>query len=145
MERSLDVLERTDELIERGAPTLPPPWSYGGCWVDNKYGRILQNMNADSTTMTIETCVGACKAGGYSIAGLEYSTQCFCGNNIIQNGALAAADSNCAMTCGGNAGEICGGPNLMSIYNSSKIVVLQPPVPQKTGLPGSWTYSGCIT
>ncbi|MCJ1355382.1 MAG: hypothetical protein MMC33_005373 [Icmadophila ericetorum] len=150
LEQALDIVERSPAVLERRAKAatpsdLPPPWSYGGCWVDNAYGRILATESADNTTMTIESCVGACKAAGYSIAGIEYSTQCFCGNNVIQNGTLASADSDCAMTCGGNQNEICGGPNLMSIYNSSTIVVLAPPVAQTTALPGSWTYSGCIT
>ena len=33
----------------------------------------------------------------------------------------------------------------MSIYSSGTLKVIQPPAAQTTGLPGSWTYKGCIT
>jgi len=31
----------------------------------------------DADTMTVESCLTACKAGGYSIAGLEYASECY--------------------------------------------------------------------
>ena len=108
-------------------------------------GRILANQQAGGTTLTTESCIAACTAAGYSIAGTEYSTQCFCGNNIIEGGALANQDTDCAMTCGGNSSEICGGPNRMSIWSNQTVTVLQPPSAQTANLPGSWSYAGCIT
>ena len=76
---------------------------------------------------------------------MEYSTQCFCGNQIILGGAPAASASDCSSTCGGNSGEICGGGNRMSIYATGTLTVVQPPATQTTNLPGSWTYQGCYT
>ena len=127
---------------------LPTGWKYAGCYVDNANGgRILPFQSPDSQTMTVETCVNACisQNQGYTVAGLEYSTQCFCGTEIIEGGAPASSDSQCAMTCGGNPNEICGGPNLMSIFNTGTLMSIPPPVQQTTGLPGSWVYKGCLT
>ncbi|KAI4200824.1 MAG: hypothetical protein LQ346_002305 [Caloplaca aetnensis] len=49
------------------------------------------------------------------------------------------------MNCAGNAAQKCGAGNRMSVYSNGPLVVRQLPGPQKTGLPGSWQYQGCIT
>ncbi|KAF4624843.1 hypothetical protein G7Y89_g13327 [Cudoniella acicularis] len=127
------------------AITLPTGWSYSGCWVDGVQGRILANQQPDSATNTIETCIATCSGLGYSIAGLEYSSQCFCDNYIENAGTLSSADSNCAMTCSGNSGEICGGPGLLSIYSTSPPQLAVVPTIKKTGLPETWAYQGCYS
>ena len=126
------------------AAGLPKTWTYRGCYVDNTSGRIL-NQEPDSDTLTVESCVQTCIDLGYSIAGMEYSTQCFCGNYIFDGGYLASQDTDCAMTCGGNSSEICGGPNRMSIYANGTITTYAAPTAQKTNLPGKWQYQGCLT
>ena len=135
----------TTPKFTSAATGLPTGWSYQGCWVDNANGRILINQQPDSATLTDESCVSTCIGLGYSVAGMEYSTQCFCGNTIIQGGTLANADTECNMACSGNAAEMCGAGNRMSIYSKGPLTVLQPAAVQTTGLPGSWTYQGCIT
>jgi hypothetical protein len=58
---------------------------------------------------------------------------------------LATSDSDCNMPCGGNSAEMCGAGNRMSIYNTGDLAAYGVPTPQTSGLPGSWTYSGCIS
>ena len=127
------------------ATGLPSGWSYQGCYVDGTNGRILANQEPDSQTNTIEACTSTCAGLGYSVSGVEYGVQCFCGNDITNGGVLAPEDTDCNDACAGNSKEICGGGNRISIYSDGPVQVLQPPAPQTTGLPGSWTYSGCIT
>ncbi|KAI9438941.1 copper radical oxidase [Lactarius indigo] len=80
----------------------------------------------------------------FTLAGMEFSTQCFCGNNLVQ-GAVTSPDADCNMGCGGNTTEACGGPNRLSVYTSTGTVTAFPvPVPQTTGLPGNWKYSRCL-
>jgi hypothetical protein len=127
------------------ATSLPTGWNYKGCWIDEAYGRILSAQAPDSATLTVESCVAACVALGYSIAGMEYYTQCFCGNALINEAALAASDTDCNTACGGNSAEMCGGGDRMSIYSNETTLVITPvPEIQLTGLPGSWNYSGCL-
>ncbi|KAF4631590.1 hypothetical protein G7Y89_g6540 [Cudoniella acicularis] len=127
------------------ATGLPSGWSYKGCWVDNQYGRILGYAQPNVASLTIESCIATCSGLGYSVAGMEYYTQCYCDNNIIQAGTLATSDSDCNTPCGGNSAEICGGGNLMSIYsNETTVDVIPLPTVQKTDLPGNWTYQGCL-
>ncbi|KAL8666000.1 MAG: hypothetical protein Q9202_001737 [Teloschistes flavicans] len=143
---SLFVASDASALIaQRAGPTLPSGWAYQGCYVDNVSGRILGHQQPDSSTLTVENCISTCIGLGYSVAGMEYSSQCFCDNYIINGGAKASADTQCNTACSGNSAEQCGGGNRMSIYNKGTLVVRQAPGPQKTGLPGSWAYQGCIT
>ena len=122
---------------------LPSGWSYKGCYIDNANGRVLPTQLPDNSSLTVESCVGNCYTQGFSIAAMEYSTQCFCGNAIYAGGALASSDTDCNMPCGGNAKEICGAGNRLSTYSNSTIKTYAPAIAQTSGLPGSWTYDGC--
>lgn len=55
--------------------------------------RYGQQVPGGSQNMTIEGCTAACKKAGYSIAGTEYSAECFC-DNAPQNGGGPAPDGN---------------------------------------------------
>ena len=126
------------------ADSLPGNWTYRGCYIDNAYGRILYQQ-PDSNQLTVESCVQTCISQGKHIAGMEYSTQCFCGESIINGGKLASDDSQCAMTCGGNSSEVCGGPDRMSIYAVGNFSSYSAPTAVNTSLPGDWKYQGCLT
>lgn len=123
--------------------TLSDGWTYRGCYIDGLNGRILNNQQPDNPELTVESCVSTCFGLGYSIAAAEYGVQCFC-DNFIRNGATSTADSDCSMPCAGDTSEYCGAGNRMSVYSNSTLQVYYPPVSQKTGLPGSWTYQGCL-
>ncbi|GFZ47912.1 hypothetical protein JCM24511_05659 [Saitozyma sp. JCM 24511] len=124
---------------------LPTPWKYAGCYIDNANGRILSVEQPDNSNLTIQSCIATCSAANYTLAAGEYGVQCFCGNAIVQGGKLASADTDCAMACGGNATEACGGPNRMSVYSSTaNITMYGVPVTQTTNLPGSYQYNSCI-
>lgn len=119
-------------------------WSYRGCYIDGANGRILSNTQPASATMTNEQCIAACQAAGYSVAGNEYSTECYCGNAIINGGALVA-DTQCSTTCGGNSSENCGAGSRMSIFAMGNLNTYGVPAAQTSGLPGKWQYKGCIS
>jgi hypothetical protein len=146
----LDVYSSDGVPISVPTPDLPENWTYDGCYVDNVNARILQALEiGNNYALTIETCISQCIAKGYSVAGLEYGLQCFCDDYISYNIALATGvltnQSNCDITCSGNANEVCGGSSIMSIYSTGKLTSQRIPAPQSGGLPGSWTYQGCRT
>lgn len=122
---------------------FPADFTYKGCYVDNVSGRVLPHQRPDSDTLTIDSCITTCVGLGYSIAGAEYSRQCFCGNAIYNGGALASADTECNMNCAGDASQKCGDGNRLSVYSNTTITEYQPAKAQTTGLPGSWSYLGC--
>jgi hypothetical protein len=94
--------------------------------------------------MTVEVCVNTCAAGNFTVAGVEFGVQCFCGYEIINAGSIASNQGDCSQPCGGNSAELCGGGNRMNVYNTGNLTVLGVPVPQTGGLDG-WTYRGCRT
>ncbi|KAG6048593.1 hypothetical protein E4U17_007083 [Claviceps sp. LM77 group G4] len=121
--------------------SLPSGWSSYGCWVDGVSGRILNVQLPDAPNLTLESCANACSDSKYTIAGAEYATQCFCGNQIVNGGAKASSDSECNTACGGNPQVNCGGGGRMTIMSLGAPHISAPPavVPSV----GSWLYQGC--
>ena len=126
------------------APVLPSGWASNGCYVDNVSGRILSYQFPDNKALTVENCISSCSGKGYTVAGMEYGVQCFCDSAIINGGKPAASPTECNVACGGNSAEQCGGGSRMNIYSTGTLTTRGPPGPQKTNLPGSWAYKGCI-
>ncbi|KAK2590697.1 hypothetical protein QQS21_011621 [Conoideocrella luteorostrata] len=120
---------------------LPQGWAAYGCWVDGVSGRILNKQLPDDPKLTLASCSKACSDAGYTIAGAEYSTQCFCGNKIVNGGVKAKSDTECNTACGGDPQEKCGGGGRMSIMSLGEPQVLAPPAVVPTV--GDWQYQGC--
>ncbi|XP_053406365.1 uncharacterized protein LOC123566284 [Mercenaria mercenaria] len=87
--------------------------NYIGCFVDNP-GRILEGPSTSSSQMTTETCLKFCKDAGKRFALTQYSSQCFCGNNISDY--QQKDDSECSYNCAGANSEKCGGFWRGSLY-----------------------------
>ncbi|PFH53643.1 copper radical oxidase [Amanita thiersii Skay4041] len=123
---------------------LPSPWAYNACWVDNAFGRIMPVGIPANQQNTIQTCIGACQAQNYTLAGTEFGVECYCGNTLIE-GAVLANEADCNMGCAGNTTQACGGPNRMSVYTSTgNVTALPPPTTLNASLPEGWSYSGCL-
>lgn len=102
--------------VDLPACTAPfRPFVYSGCFADNNSSlpALSFRSDADFNNMTIEACMAECKGNDYRYAGLEYYGVCFCGNSV--NGP-PIAESNCDLACTGNQSEICGGNDIISIY-----------------------------
>jgi len=80
--------------------------------------------------MTHNTCQTFC--AGYNYAGVEYGTECYCGNTLTNNGAtgvLISSDS-CSVTCGGDSSKKCGGSWTMTVFT-------------KVATSTQWNSAGC--
>lgn len=88
-----------------------------GCWNEITVGeRALAGASGFSATdMTIEGCGGYCRDSGFTWFGLEYMAECYCGSALNVNSTLAL-ETDCAMPCSGNAAQVCGGSNRLSVY-----------------------------
>ena len=113
------------DAVQIGDPILPFTdvskklgWGYTACAKDPAgQSRTLSGASADQPDMTVEKCISICDGQGYAHAGVEYRSQCFCGNDIPQdrmptNGTMG----DCSMTCAGDSNEFCGGAARVSIY-----------------------------
>ncbi|KAI0315679.1 copper radical oxidase [Amylostereum chailletii] len=124
---------------------LPSQWRYNACWIDNAHGRILTTELPDNQNLTVEDCINSCSGQNFTLAGLEFGVQCFCGNVLVDGAVEAPAGTGCNTACSGNTTEACGGPNLISLYTSTNNITAFPvPVPQNSSLPGQWQYQGCL-
>ncbi|KAJ3494780.1 hypothetical protein NLG97_g3855 [Lecanicillium saksenae] len=119
----------------------PRGWDHFGCWVDGVAGRILDKQLPDSEELTLELCALSCDAAGFTVAGAEYHSQCFCGNHIVNGGAKAKSKAECDTPCSGNSTQSCGGGNRMSIMSLGEPKIQQPP--STIQRVGNWKYEGC--
>lgn len=87
-------------------------WTYVGCFSDST-ARTLPSTSSTSAAMTPATCQASCKAAGYTFAGVEASSECWCSNSIA-NGSRVA-ESQCSATCSGSS-EKCGGNWAIGVY-----------------------------
>ncbi|RPA85829.1 hypothetical protein BJ508DRAFT_411799 [Ascobolus immersus RN42] len=145
---STDPEEPTPDPTATTAPGgvetgLPEGFDYYGCYIDGAQGRIMRFEQPGDPQMTVESCANRCNTLGYKVAGMQYSTQCFC-DNYIQNGGTVTTEGQCNMACGGSASQKCGGPNRMNIYAKGDLETYQPPAVQDDDLPGEWEYKGCL-
>lgn len=96
--------------------------TYLGCAKDPNAPRALSGADWTwSDQMTNSMCVSFCSGKGYKYAGTEYFNQCFCGNAISASNAPGAAanSAKCNSACKGDASQMCGGPNALSLWGSA--------------------------
>ena len=93
--------------------------NYIGCYKDNQDGpqnhvhlggRDLSGNLLNSNSMTVEKCISFCN--GFTYAGIEVGSWCFCGNSYGKYGVA----TNCTYSCAGNASQECGGYWANSVY-----------------------------
>lgn len=122
--------------------SLPFGWTDAGCYSDTVNPRSLQGINLANVgaPMTTSACASYCAAAGYSIAGTEYGTQCFCGNQLI--GSQKIDESVCNMPCKGDSSDMCGGASALSVYKaSSASLTTNSKVEVSSGSGGSKSHS----
>ncbi|KIM21987.1 hypothetical protein M408DRAFT_333113 [Serendipita vermifera MAFF 305830] len=110
----LTVYEYTGSDLE-AAPTVLDiynDWRSQGCYIDSVLERVLTPMPDAVAPMTVETCVDACLAAGFTVAGVEYASECYCGDGLPP----VSATDGCVMKCDGDAEHLCGGPDRLNVY-----------------------------
>lgn len=116
-ERSLQPAQKiTAPVAPTGPPSsaasaAPTATGYLGCFKDDSK-RDLDGHNFYDRNMTTDLCVSTCRTKGFSHAGTQYGSYCFCGNKF---GKLGTTD-NCNTKCTGNRDETCGGTWANAVY-----------------------------
>lgn len=89
-----------------------------GCYRDEKKYRILSGYYTNfKGSNSPSNCIKMCLQSGFVYAGVQYSTECFCGNNEPP-AAAKLPDPSCNMKCPGDAKEACGGYFSVNIYET---------------------------
>lgn len=73
--------------------------TYIGCYSDQTPAS-LTDFAYTSNNNTVELCTSTCATEGYTIAGLEFGSQCYCGNSLTSK-AVQTVDSGCTTACPG--------------------------------------------
>jgi len=84
--------------------------TYLGCYSDSTTRDLPV---AQPSVGTVQECAGYCY--GYKYFGLQFGSQCFCGNTYGSHGTSAG----CTSTCSSNSTQTCGGAYANSIYSVS--------------------------
>jgi len=98
-----------------------PLWGFVACYSDSITARTLSaqvSVKGGAYNNTVGNCIDSCIAEGYSIAGLEFAQQCWCGNTI-GNGAESIDLNDCTLACSGDNTECCGGADALLLYQGS--------------------------
>ncbi|KAH3784661.1 hypothetical protein DPMN_162624 [Dreissena polymorpha] len=86
---------------------------YLGCYKDSTIERVLSSTQSVSASNTPVQCARRCS--DYRYAGVEFVTECFCGNTL---NAIAMPEYNCMLHCPGDKLKRCGGYSMISIYTN---------------------------
>lgn len=123
--------------------SLPGAGGYLGCFNDTG-DRDLSAASVSNGTMSTEQCTAFCRGKGFSFAGTQYASFCFCDNKYGKFGNA----NRCDMKCAGNPSQICGGSWANSVYSTG----VSPPATAyslgkrwevlENGLAGTWTRQG---
>ncbi|ROV94835.1 hypothetical protein VPNG_09293 [Cytospora leucostoma] len=102
-------------------PKLHPAtngFQYAGCYADDS-SRALNESGLVSVVggMTSGRCIDFCQTQGFTLAGTEDGTQCFCGNFLIDSILLPI--EQCNSTCAGDpsGSTRCGGSWALSVWS----------------------------
>ncbi|EFQ96906.1 WSC domain-containing protein 2 [Nannizzia gypsea CBS 118893] len=116
--------------------TTMPDYTFDGCYTDTPESRALTGAAFVDGNMTVAACSGLCK--GYQFFGLEYGTECYCGNSRSSS-SMQAPESECNQPCGGDSSETCGAGYRIGIYKDKTwIPTTNPQIP-------GYNYTGCYS
>ncbi|XP_068166164.1 sialate:O-sulfotransferase 2-like [Antennarius striatus] len=106
--RNIEVMAKSDN--NKGKILLRT--KYIGCYPDNTQNKALRGYSFVDESMTVLRCQNNCGERGYTYAGLENGTMCFCGNQVFTQ---TTVDGDCKTFCTGER-TLCGGVNRLSVF-----------------------------
>ena len=108
----------TTKVVAPIVPALASGFSAAtsSCIAEGSGGRALTGAQLTGPDMTPLKCTTYCSNQGFKYAGVEYGSECFCGNDFSNGASLAKTSNACNMPCSGNSANICGGPNALNLY-----------------------------
>ncbi|KAI4241025.1 MAG: hypothetical protein L6R40_004773 [Gallowayella cf. fulva] len=152
-------------------------YQYVGCYSDAlngnhlnfpfKLSTVVTDRNgypgySNTANLTVDLCLGACRAHGYRIANVYNQYECWCGTQLpyptAPSGATVdvgagvgtysgtspgtpSAGSNCNRACPANSSQICGGAGYGSVYADQSFQ--NDTSPASIGAYSNYQYFGC--
>ena len=111
-----------------------------GCYKDTFEARLLTGTVSKSPESNCKAhCIEKCKKEGYSLAGMQFGSECFCGEMFKELTKSKVEDDKCNKRCPGAPSEACGGYLTMNIYHTGSIP--SKPGPSVLPVPGNFNES----
>lgn len=110
----------TSSSIYSGPTIVPSVGScyFVGCYSEATNSRALidaHSIDYSATGMTVEKCAAFCDPT-YSLFGLEWSGECYCGNTLQAGSVLSPIEQCQTNVCDGDDTEYCGGSSRLGLY-----------------------------
>jgi hypothetical protein len=128
----LSIYENTAP-VSGPAPATLDGVPYLGCFHEGPQ-RVLPSKGFSAPDMTAAKCQSNCE--GYAYFGLEYGSECYCGNDVP---TIPAPASECSMTCSGDSSQLCGAGDRLTVYGPVNVA------PTTLAPVGDYVYQGCYT
>lgn len=131
-------------LLALAAPSLAQTFNSYGCYTDIPSKTLTGSRVNNFTDMTPSFCETFCTTApnSYTLFGVEYGGECYCGDALSQ-GSFPTFATDCDATCPGDNTKVCGGGNRLSLYGSSTTPPVVTPNPYPPPAVSSYTAQGC--
>ncbi|KAK6181661.1 hypothetical protein SNE40_009472 [Patella caerulea] len=96
--------------------------SYIGCFQDHA-DRLLPVKYFKDSGMTVKKCIQHCETNGFRYAGVEYGSECMCGNS--HDKYPITKEAACNKKCSKDPSHRCGGKWKISVYSTSTDQVME--------------------
>ncbi|EON63806.1 hypothetical protein W97_03034 [Coniosporium apollinis CBS 100218] len=93
-------------------PQTVGPFNFIGCYAETG-AKTVASKALVTADMTVEKCAANCAQ--YTYFGIEYASECFCGNQLAASSKLTDS-TQCSMTCSGSNSQYCGAGSRMQMY-----------------------------
>ncbi|WVR06724.1 hypothetical protein IAU60_003756 [Kwoniella sp. DSM 27419] len=112
---------------------FPAGWAANSACIAEVAGRALTGSHFSGSDVTQASCASFCNDNGFTIAGVEYGSECWCGNILTNGASLTLTSQACTMQCAGDNTAICGGGNALNlIVSQAAVAALSPDLTSKT-------------
>jgi hypothetical protein len=142
----------TNSIVSATVSTFPislSGYTYLGCYNETHDRRALNRKQGGGSSNTLNSCASFCL--GYNYFGVEFGSECYCGDEIYVNSINQYSEVGCSANCAGNSSQKCGGPDFLNIYyvNATTVSMTTIPTPISAGGPtivasvGPFKHRGC--
>jgi hypothetical protein len=99
-----------------GTSPIPEPWRFLGCHMEPNGKRGVNGGVINMDNLTPSRCMQWCQERRFKYAGVQFSTQCFCGNSYKPN-----LVTGCNSPCSGDKKQKCGGEYRNMVYTMDTV------------------------
>ncbi|KAL8291225.1 hypothetical protein RB597_005462 [Gaeumannomyces tritici] len=137
---SVTSADSTSSISTSSAPAGPT--ATHNCWKEPEGKRALQGPSTVDAGMTVAMCADFCR--DYTYYGVEYASECYCGNEVIAGAFPVGSSAECSTPCSGKPDEVCGGNLRLNLYTASGPAYSVPGRPMASEVTGAFTRKGCF-